>query len=161
MSSLADAARDFLSQKRIAVAGVSRTGDEAANLIYRKLRGAGYQVYAVNPKADAVEGDRAWNALATIPGGVDAVVVATHPSVAVDLVRECAELGIQRVWIHRAIGPGSVTDDAVRLAGELGLSVIPGSCPMMFCEPVDFGHKCMRWVFHATGQDARPQGFAS
>ena len=160
MSSLADAARDFLSQKRIAVAGVSRTGDEAANLIYRKLRGAGYQVYAVNPHADVVEGDRAWNGLATIPGGVDAVVIATPAAAAADLVRESAELGIRRVWIHRAIGPGSFDEDAVGLARDLGLSVIPGSCPMMFCQPVDFGHKCMRWIFHATGQDARPHGFA-
>lgn len=158
MASLADAAREFLAQKRIAVAGVSRTGDVAANAIYTKLRSTGHEVFAVNPNAETVEGDRAWSSLATIPGGVDAVVIATHPAVATDLIRECGELGIRRIWIHRALGPGSLTDDAVALARELGLAVIPGSCPMMFCDPVDFGHKCMRWIFRATGREARPEG---
>ncbi len=160
MSPLADAARDFLSRRRIAVAGVSRKGDVAANAIYVKLRSAGYQIYAVNPNADTVEGDRAWPSLAKIPGGVDGVVIATHPSMAQALVRECAALGIRNVWMHRSVGGGSVDDAAVALARELGLSVIPGSCPMMFCQPVDFGHKCMRWVIHLTGHDARPEGYA-
>lgn len=160
MPSLADAARDFLSLKRIAVAGVSRKADVAANVIYTKLRSAGYQVYAINPNADTVEGDRAWPSLASIPGGVQGVVIATHPSMAEPLVRDCAAHGVRNVWMHRSIGGGSVDDRAVTLAKELGLSVIPGSCPMMFCQPVDFGHKCMRWVIHLTGQDARPAGYA-
>jgi predicted CoA-binding protein len=160
MSSLADAAREFLSLKRIAVAGVSRKGDVAANAIYVKLRSAGYQVYAVNPNAEIVEGDRAWPTIASIPGGVEGVVIATHPSLVADVVRECAALGIRRVWMHRGIGHGSVDDRAVGLARELGLAVIPGSCPLMFCEPVDTGHKCIRWVYHVTGRDARPQGYA-
>ncbi|HEY0593944.1 MAG TPA: CoA-binding protein [Thermoanaerobaculia bacterium] len=160
MSSLADAARDFLSRKRIAVAGVSRKGDVAANAIYVKLRTAGYQVYAVNPNAEIVEGDRAWPSLASIPGGVEGVVIATHPSLAADVIRECAALGIRRVWMHRGIGHGSVDERAVDLARELGLAVIPGSCPLMFCDPVDVGHKCIRWVYHVTGRDARPQGYA-
>ena len=160
MSALSDAAREFLSHKRIAVAGVSRKGDVAANAIYRKLREAGYEVYAVNPNGGEVEGDRAWETIAAIPGGVDGVVIAAHPAASAQLVRDAAAAGIRRVWMHRAIGGGSVDDEAVRLANQLGLSVIPGSCPMMFCEPVDIAHKCMRWVFRATGREARPQGFA-
>jgi hypothetical protein len=34
---------------------------------------------------------------------------------------------------------------------QKNLSIVPAGCPMMFCEPVDFGHKCMRWVLNLTG----------
>lgn len=153
---LADAAREFLSQRRIAVAGASRSGDTAGNAIYRKLRDAGYEVFAVNPNADQIEGDPSYKNLASIPEGVDAVVVATHPKVSANVVRECAELGIKRVWIHRAFGAGSMSDEASEIAREAGIDVIPGACPMMFCEPVDVGHKCIKWVLGALGKMPEP-----
>lgn len=159
MKDLAAAAEEFLDQRRIAVAGVSRNGDVAANVIYRKLRGAGYEVYAVNPNAETVEGDQSYRDLATVPGGVEGVVVATHPKVATSIVRQCADLGISRVWMHRSFGQGSVDEAAVRLGRELGLRVIPGSCPMMFCQPVDVAHKCLRWLLRVSGRQAVPQGY--
>jgi len=151
MSTLKAAVDDFLAQKRIAIAGVSRKPGEAANLIYKKLRGCGYQVFPINPNADQVEGDPCYPDLASLPEGADAVVVATHPRVAEQIVRECAELGISRVWMHRSFGQGSVSEDAVRLCREKKISVIPGGCPMMFCEPVDFAHKCIRWMLKISG----------
>jgi predicted CoA-binding protein len=138
---------DFLAQERIAVAGVSRGKDSAANGIYLKLRDAGYDVFATNPEADSVEGDPCYPNLAAIPGRIDGVMIATAPKATEQVVRECAELGIKRVWMHRSIGAGSVSEDAVVFCRENGISVIPGWCPMMFCEPVDFAHKCMRWWY--------------
>jgi predicted CoA-binding protein len=149
---LEEAVGDFLAQRRIAVAGVSRTKtNEAANLIYRKLRDSGYEVFAINPRATEVEGEVCYASLADVPGGVDAVVVVTHPRVSADVVRECVELGIGRVWIHRSFGQGSVAEEAVALGEEHGIRVIPGGCPMMFCSPVDVGHRCMRWFLRLTG----------
>jgi uncharacterized protein len=158
MSTLEEAAQDFLAQRRIAVAGVSRKGDTAANIIYKKLRDSGYDVFPINPLAKEVEGDPCYPDLATIPGGVDGLVIATPPQVAAQLVRDCAELGVHRVWMHRSFGQGSVDDEAVRLAQELGLTIIPGSCPMMFCEPVDIVHKCMRWFFRVSGSQPQLAG---
>lgn len=151
MSELREAVESFLAQKRIAVAGVSRSKNEAANIVYRKLRDSGYQVFPVNPNASELEGETCYADLKSVPGGVDAVVIATHPRVAGQIVRECAELGISHVWMHRSFGRGSVSDDAVGYCREHGIRVIPGGCPMMFCEPVDFGHKCMRWISKLTG----------
>jgi uncharacterized protein len=152
MSPLMECVQDFLSQKRIAVAGVSRTELSApANLIYRKLRDAGYQVYAVNPSAESVEGAASYPNLKSLPEKVDAVVLATPPEAAEALARECVELGIGRVWMHRSFGQGSVSSSAAELCRANGIAVIAGACPMMYCPPVDFGHKCMRWVLRVTG----------
>ncbi len=146
-------AREFLAHTRIAVAGVSRTDtNEAANLNYRKLRELGYEVFAVNPRAATVEGDDCYPDLAAIPGGVEAVVIATHPDVTPGIVRQCAELGIGHVWMHRSFGEGSVAGEAVALCEQNGIRVIPGGCPMMFLSPVDIGHRCMRWFLNLTGK---------
>lgn len=153
MSSLIEKVNDFLSQKQIAVAGVSRHArGEAANLIFKKLKEMGYQVYPINPKTDVVERERCYPNLTAIQVNIDGVVICTPPQAAEQLVKECVELGIKRVWMHRSFGPGSVSDSAARLAEEKGLTVIAGACPMMYCKPVDFGHKCMRWLLGLLGK---------
>ncbi|NIR43453.1 MAG: CoA-binding protein, partial [Gemmatimonadetes bacterium] len=151
-----EAAKEFLACKRLAVAGVSRSGKEAANIVYRKLRDSGYTVFAVNPNADEVEGDTCYPDLRSLPEPVEGVVIATHPDVTEAVVRECAELGIPRVWLHRSFGQGSVSDDAVGFCREHGITAIPGGCPMMFCEPVDLGHRCIRWILDWTGKLPKP-----
>jgi len=148
-----EAAADFLAQKRIAVAGVARKGgDSAANGIYRRLRSRGYEVFAVNPNADEVEGDRCYPNLAAVPGGVDAVVIATAPAVTEEVMAECAAIGVKRVWIHRGPGGGSYSEEAVDLGREWGLSVIPGGCPLMYRPTSDGVHRAMRWVLDLVGR---------
>jgi predicted CoA-binding protein len=144
--------RDFLSQKHIGVAGVSRNPrGSAANFVYRKLRASGYQVFAINPNASTVEGDPCYPDLRSIPAKVDAVLIATTPQVCEQIVRQCGNLGVRHVWMHRSLGTGSVSQEAVAFCRENQISVIAGGCPMMHCEPVDFGHKCMRWVLRLFG----------
>lgn len=159
MHSLQAAAAEFLSRPRLAVAGVSRKGDTAANGIYRALRKAGYRVYPVNPNAEEVEGDACYPSVGAIPDGVDGVVVATHPDVAAEVVRECVACGVPRVWLHRSFGTGSVSPEAVDVARAAGLDVIDGACPLMFLEPVDLGHRCIRWILNARGKLPEADGY--
>ncbi len=152
MTSLRELTDDFLAQRRIAVAGVSRTDANApANLIFRKLRDAGHEMFAVNPNGGEMEGTAAYVDLAAIPGGVDAVVVATPPAASEQVVREAVALGVRRIWMHRSFGEGSVSASAVAYCRDHDVRLIAGACPMMYCEPVDFGHKCIRFVLGLTG----------
>jgi predicted CoA-binding protein len=145
---IAQAAEEFLSSKRIAVTGVSRTPENhGSNVVYRRLRDRGYDVYAVNPNAETVEGDRCYATLAGVPGGVEAVIIGTRPERAEDTVKECIDLGVKRVWMHRAFGAGSVDRAAADLGRAHGITVIDGGCPLMFDPTADFGHKIMRVVF--------------
>ena len=145
-------ANEFLAQHRIAVVGVSRRSEShGANAVYRRLRDRGYTVFAVNPHAATVEGDRAYADLRSIPGGVDAVVIGTAPKRADAIVRACAELGITRVWMHQGLQPGSVSQTATDYCRQHGISVIAGSCPLMYGPTSDFSHRCMRWYLEQTG----------
>ena len=148
MSSIKDAAGEFLANRRIAVTGVSRKPENhGSNVVYKRLRERGYEVFAANPNADEVEGDRAYHDLRSIPGGVDAVVIATRLETAEETIRECADLGIKHVWMHRSFGTGSVSDTATQYGRERGITVIDGGCPCMFDPTADVGHKAMRLVF--------------
>jgi predicted CoA-binding protein len=139
------AASDFLAHKRIAVTGVSRAAkDHGANVVYQRLRDRGYTVFAINPNADTVEGDICYHDLKSVPGGVEAVVIATSPANAETTMRECVDLGIDRVWMHRGPGPGSVSEEAATFGREHGVQVIAGGCPLMFDPVADTGHKIMR-----------------
>jgi len=137
---------EFLSNRSIAVAGVSRDCRQPANAVYRKLRASGYRVFAVNPNTPQVEGDPCYPSIGSVPETALAVVIATHPNTAVQIVRDCAELGIHQIWFHRSFGQGSVSDEAVRECQKLGISCLVGGCPLMYCKPVDLGHRCMRWI---------------
>jgi predicted CoA-binding protein len=110
------------------------------------LRERGYEVFAVNPNADEVEGDPCYQDLKSIPGGVEAVVIGTRPAYAEATVRECAGLGVTQVWMHRALGGGSVSQEAAELGRSLGITVIPGGCPLMFPPTSDPGHRVMKVV---------------
>ena len=153
MSTLETKVKDFLAQERIAVAGVSRSREDAANLIYRKLKTTGHQVFAVNPNAELFDGDNCYPDLASIPGGVDGVVIVTRPEISEAIVRQCPEAGVSRVWMHQSMAKAgtSVSETAANYCREHDITVIAGACPMMFCEPVDFGHKCIRWIVRLTG----------
>jgi uncharacterized protein len=151
MQSINQAAGTFLASRRVAVTGVSRTPkDHGSNRVYRRLRERGYEVFAVNPNAHQVEGDPCFPDLKSIPGGVEAVVIGTRPEIAETTMRECAELGIEHVWMHRSSGAGSVSAAATAYGREHGLTVIDGGCPLMFDPTADFGHRVMRLILSAN-----------
>ena len=145
MQSIKEAASAFLANKRVAVTGVSRSPKtHGSNTVYTRLRERGYEVFAVNPNADEVEGDRSYPDLKSIPGGVEAVVIGTRPQTAETTMRECAELGIKHVWMHWGAGASSVSPAATAYGRDHGIEVIDGGCPLMFGPTADIGHKVMR-----------------
>lgn len=144
---------EFLAQKRIAVAGVSRDGSHhpVGNLIYNRLKATGHEVFAVNPNMETFEGKRCYPNLQSIPGGVDGVVVITRPPATDQIVRDCVQAHVPRVWMHQSMGGGtSVSPAAVEYCREHDISVIAGACPMMYGAGADVPHRCMRWVLKLT-----------
>ena len=147
--------KDFYALKRIAVAGVSRDNSRhpVGNLIYHRLKSTGHEVFGVNPWMETFEGEPCYPDVGSIPGGVEGVVVITRPEATEQIVKQCGEAGVNRVWMHQsfAASSGSVSPAAVEYCKEHGISVIAGACPMMYGPGADFGHTCMRWILGVTG----------
>jgi uncharacterized protein len=74
-------------------------------------------------------------------------VIGTRPEIAEDTMRECAELGIKHVWMHR--GPRR----RQRLRRRHQLRPAPRhhrdrrGLSLMFGPAADLGHKIMRFVY--------------
>jgi len=158
MNKLDTLVQDFLAQKRIAIVGTSDKRETGCNLGYRKFKAAGYTVYAVNPRLTTFEGDPCYPDLNSIPEKPDAVFIFTSTKVTDQIVQQCIDLGIKRVWMHCLMGtkPGlasgmtSVSQDAVQLCHENGITVIPGACPNQFLEPDSF-HAIARVLWRTLG----------
>jgi predicted CoA-binding protein len=152
MQTMNEAASAFLANKRIAVTGVSRNPQgHGSNVVYQRLKERGYEVFAVNPNAETIEGDPCYPNLKSIPGGVDAVVIATNPERAGATIGECADLGIGHVWMHRGPGAGSVDAESAAFGRSIGIEVIDGGCPCMFAPTADAGHKFMKFFLSLSG----------
>jgi len=150
--------QDFLAQKKIAVVGVSDKRETGCNAAYRRFKEAGYKVSGVNPRLTTFEGDPCYPDLVSLPEKPDAVFILTNPGITEQIVQQCVDLGVKRVWMHCMMDtkPGlaasmtSVSQDAVEMCRENGITVIPGTCPNQFLNP-DFGHRLMRMMFRTFG----------
>lgn len=144
---------DFLCLPHIAIVSVRRKGpQEPGNAICRKLKSSGIRVSPVNPALNEFDGETCYPSLAAIPTPPDGVIITVHRNRCKTIVEEALSLGIRHIWMHRSVGEGSVSDDAVAICRARGVNPIVGGCPMMVLAPVDFPHKCLRWVLGLTGK---------
>lgn len=145
----------FLDGHRFAVIGASDDEKNFGGAVYRELKAHGYEPVAVNRSVSRVDGDECFPSLTDVPGALDGAIVMVSRDAAVDVVRECAELGVDRVWLFKGVGQGSVSEDAIRACEENGIEVIAGACPLMFLEPVAWFHRLHRGVRHMGGSLSR------
>jgi predicted CoA-binding protein len=147
---------DFLSQHCIAAVGASDDPKKFGGTIYRALKAHGHNVVPVNRSTSTVDGDVCYPSLAVVPGDLDGVLVMVHRDDAAQVVRECIDRGIPRIWLFKGLGGASaVSDEAVDLCHENNVTVIAGACPMMFLEPVAAFHKVHRSMRHLNGSLAK------
>jgi len=118
----------FLSKNNIfAVVGVSRNPSKFGYIIYQDLKQKGYKVYPINPNATMINGDKSYGSLSELPIKPDVVDMVVPPEVALEVVKECYELGIQKVWIQ----PGAESDEVIDFCYEHDIEVIYGMCVMV------------------------------
>ena len=146
---------DFLALKRVAVVGASDDPKRFSGTIYRALKAHGHTVVPVNRTAVTVDGDECYPSLSAVPGDLDGVLVMVHHDDSAQVVRECVDRGVTRVWLFKGLGGASaVSDEAVDLCKKNDVTVVAGACPLMFLEPVGF-HKFHRAMRHLNGSLAR------
>ncbi len=139
---------DFVSQRKLAVVGVSRKKMKFGNLAFRELKRKGYKLFPVHPHAEQLEGERCSASLAALPEPVEGVLVIVPPAQAEQVVREAAAAGIRRVWLQQ----GAASPAAIRFCEDNRISVVHGECILMFAEPAAWYHRAHRWVWGLLGK---------
>ncbi|MFO0576405.1 MAG: CoA-binding protein [Polyangia bacterium] len=122
----------FLEGKRIALVGVSSHPEDFSRMLFRELRDRGYDMVPVRPGVTSVEDVPAYPRVQDVPGALDGAILMTPPEVTRQVVRDCSEAHVPRVWMHRAAGRGAVSAEGVAFCREHGMEVIAGECPFMF-----------------------------
>jgi uncharacterized protein len=150
-----EAIDDFLVQKRIAMVGISRDRANLSVKLFEELCRRGYDVVPVNPKTAEVQGRRCFARVQDIRPPVEAALLMTSPEVTETVVHDCAEAGIQRVWMYRATGKGSVSAKALAFCRERGIRVVPGQCPFMFLPDTAGVHRFHGFVRKIMGRYPR------
>ena len=118
----------FLDGAPHAVVGASTNRDKYGNKVLRVYQQNDRPVYPVNPKADQVEGLKAYPDLASLPETPHGISIITPPKVTEMVVEEAAKLGISNVWMQ----PGAESEAAIARAEELGLNLIAsGACALV------------------------------
>ncbi len=141
----------FLKQKTIAVVGASRDSNKFGSAVYRDLKAKGYKVFAVNPNADVVDGDRCYAGLGALPVVPDAAILVIPPAQTIAIIAEAAHLGIKYLWLQQ----GADSAEGEAKARELGLSLVSGECIFMFAEPMESFHKVHRFFTKLFGRYPR------
>jgi uncharacterized protein len=150
ISSLEDI-QDFLSQKRLALVGLSRNPEDFTRAMFRELWRQSYDVVPINPNMTEVDGIPCFARLQDVPLPVDGALVMTPAAQSERVVRDCAEAGITRVWLHRGVGTGSVNQAAVDFCRQQGIRLVAGYCPYMFLPKTPFFHRAHGVLLKLTG----------
>jgi predicted CoA-binding protein len=122
-----DLVREFINERVWAVVGASTNPSKYGNQIFRNLLDAGYAVYGVNAGRGEIAGQPLYRNLADLPEKPAVVDTVVPPTITEQIVQQCADLGVTRVWMQ----PGSESPQAIDLCREHGIKVVRGACAMM------------------------------
>ena len=118
---------EFINQRVWAVVGSSTDPDKFGHQIFRDLREAGYTVYGVNSRGGRIEGQKLYPTLSDLPERPAVVDIVVPPAVTEEIVRQCAQLGLKRVWMQ----PGSESETAIQFCQEHDIKVVHDTCAMI------------------------------
>ena len=139
---------EFMGQKNIAVAGVSRTKHKFGNTIFNELAKKGVNVYPVNPNLDEFEGMKCYKSIESLPADVTGILFNTKPAVTAKLIREAEAKGIKNIWLQQ----GSADKNTIAENENSASNIVSGQCILMFTEPVKGIHGFHRWLKKSFGK---------
>lgn len=138
---------DFLSQKNIAVAGVSRKKQKFGNAIYKELDKKGYTLYPINPNMEEYNGVKCYSDINSLPEDVSGIVLNTKPEITKKLVEQAENKGIKHIWLQQ----GSADKETINLAEKSDSNIISKQCVIMFAGSAKGIHGFHKWINKSFG----------
>ena len=131
----------FVSSKRIAVVGMSRSGKKFGNMAAKELKAKGYEIYPVHPETNEIDGFACYPGLKSLSGKIDGVWISIPPKNVPPVLEEAAQIGLKNIWLQQ----GAWSAEVQQTIDKLSLPVVSKKCIMMYAPPVKSVHK-----FHRT-----------
>ncbi|MBT8048187.1 MAG: acetate--CoA ligase family protein, partial [Gammaproteobacteria bacterium] len=128
--------KPLFTPESVALFGASDRPDSVGGVVFKNMLSSGFKgrIFAINPKRDEVQGERAWPSLEAVGEKVDLAVVATPAASIPAIVEACGEHGIRMMLIlsagFRETGPQGLRleERVVELAQRHGIRVMGPNC---------------------------------
>ncbi len=130
----------FLSNHKIAIAGVSRDPRKFGYQVFKQLKEKGFEVFPVNPETDNIAGTPCFRSVSALPLSVHSLVIITPKKQTRDVVAEAMAKGIDNIWIQQM----SDTPEAIELTKSHPVNLVVKECILMHTDPVTGIHKFHR-----------------
>jgi len=134
--------QQFLAQKNIAIAGVSRNSKKFGNAVFKELKTKGYNLYPVNPHMEELDGHPCYHDIESLPGEVSGLFICTQPEVSKSLVEKARKKGIENIWLQQ----GAADKEFLKTLENGRQNLISRQCILMFADPVKGVHGFHRWL---------------
>lgn len=138
---------EFMVQKKIAIAGVSRKKQKFGNAIYKELKKKGYKLYPLNPNMETYDDEKCYPDIASLPDDVTAIVLNTKPAISKKLIEEASQKGINHIWLQQ----GSADKETIEFAEKSENNIISKQCVIMFADPANGIHGFHKWINKTFG----------
>lgn len=119
-----DEIRQIFSLKKVAVVGMSKNEEKAANYVPKYLLSQGYDVVPVNPTADVILDRKCHASLSEISEQIDIVDVFRPSDQVLPVVREAIKIKPKVIWLQEGIHNAEAED----LARQAGIKVVFNRC---------------------------------
>jgi hypothetical protein len=133
---------NFLSSRKIAIAGVSRNPKKFGHQVFIHLKKRGFEVYPVNPGTDTIAGTPCFRTVGSLPLNVHHLLIITPKKQTRNVVAEAISKGIDNIWIQQM----SDTPESIELAMLHPINLITKECILMHIDPVEGIHKFHRMM---------------
>ncbi len=134
--------KEFLAQKHLAIAGVSRSKSKFGNTIFKELKKKNYVLYPLHPKLKEFQSTSCYPDIDALPEDVSGIIICTKPDNAERLVNEAVKKGINHIWLQQ----GAQNKTTLKMASENKINLITKECILMFAKPEAFLHRFHRGI---------------
>jgi hypothetical protein len=138
----------FITTKKIAVVGFSRSGKKFGNMAGKELIARGYEIFPVHPNVSEIEGLTCYPNLKSLEGKVESLLISIPPANVSPVLEAAAQTGLKNIWLQQ----GSWSKEIQQTADRLGLQVISKKCILMYAPPVTSIHKFHRTIKSIFGR---------
>jgi uncharacterized protein len=137
----------FLSNKKVAVAGVSRSKNKFGYQVFEMLLEKGYDAVPVNPHAETLFEKQCYADVKSLPDHIESLLVLTPKAQSGQVIKEAVDKNIRHIWIQQ----GSDTPEAINAVNGHDINLVTKKCIFMFAEPVTGVHKFHRGLMKLFG----------
>ena len=119
-----DEIRNFLSLKKVAVIGISRSESKAAHFVPKYLSENGFDIIPVNPNSNEILSKKCYKEITEVEGEIDIVDVFRPSEEVLPFVRDAIKKNPKVIWLQEGIH----NEEAENLAREHGIDIVFNRC---------------------------------